>query len=157
MDSGFGGAPTMAQLQTLLSNGAPPPEANVPAAGTGGMAARDDHKHPRLSSATVQSLDANGEAAITFTRAFAAMPAVICLLYEASDAQPVVFKVKAWTKDAQGNYTGCTIKGYRSSILPALSGIALLTGLITALANYNVFGGSAAGAQFCCLAVQPSS
>jgi hypothetical protein len=65
--------------------------------------------------------------------------------------------VKAWTKDASGNYTGCTIKGARASLLPALSGIALLTGLVTALANYNVFGGSAAGAQFCCLAVQPSS
>jgi hypothetical protein len=75
-DVGFGGVVSMATLQTLLSNGAPPPEANTPAPGTGGMAARDDHKHPRLSSATVQSLDANGEAVVSFTRAFAAMPAV---------------------------------------------------------------------------------
>jgi hypothetical protein len=156
-DFGFGGAPTMAQLQALLSNDAPPAEANTPVPGTGGMAARDDHKHPRLSSATVQILDGNGEAVITFTRNFAAMPAVTCLLYEASDAQPVVFKVKTWAKDTQGNYTGCTIRGARASILPALSGIALLTGLVSALANYNVFGGSAAGAQFCCLAIQPSS
>jgi hypothetical protein len=121
------------------------------------MASRDDHKHPRLSSATVQTLDANGEAVVAFTRSFAALPAVTCLLYESSDAQPVVFKVKAWTRDAQNNYTGCTIKGVRSSILPSLSGVTLLTGLIAALANFNVFGGSAAGAQFCCLAIQPSN
>lgn len=149
--------PTMVQLQALLSNTPPPGEAVAPAPGSGSMASRDDHKHPRLSSATVQTLNASGEAVIVFTRSFTAMPAVQCLLYELADNQPVVFKVKTWTQDAQGNYIGCTIKGVRSSILPALSGITLLTGLITALANFNVFGGSAAGAQFCCLAIQPSS
>lgn len=157
-DFGFGGsAPTMAQLQTLLTNDAPPPEATNPAAGTGGMAARDDHKHPRLTSATVQVLDGTGAATVLFTRAFAALPAVTCLLYEATSAQPVVFKVKGWVQDANGNYTGCQVQGYRASVLPALSGIGLLTGLVTALANYNVFGGSAAGAQFCCIALQPSN
>jgi len=157
MDVGFGGAPTMAQLQALLTNTAPVPEAVAPAVGAGQRAARDDHKHERLTSATVQVLDTQGVATVTFTRTFASLPAVTCLLYEASDAQPVVFKVKGWIKDASGNYTGCIVQGYRASILPALSGIALLTGLITALANYNVFGGSAAGAQFCCIALQPSA
>ena len=157
-DFGFGGGvPTMAQLQTLLSNDAPPPEATSPVAGKAGMAARDDHQHPRLTSATVQTLDSQGAATVMFTRAFAALPAVTCLLYEATNAQPVVFKVKGWVQDQAGNYTGCTVQGYRASILPALSGIGLLTGLITALASYNVFGGSAAGAQFCCIALQPSS
>lgn len=47
--------------------------------------------------------------------------------------------------------------GLTSAILPSLSGIGLLTGLITALSNLNVFGGSAAGAQFCCIALQPSA
>lgn len=150
-------APSMAQLQALLSNATPPGEAVTPVPGSGGMASRDDHKHPRLSSATVQSLNASGEAVITFTRTFSSMPVVICLLYETADNQPVVFKVKSWTQDAQNNYTGCTIKGSRASLLPALSGITLLAGLITALANFNVFGGSAAGAQFCCLAIQPSN
>jgi hypothetical protein len=157
MDVGFGSAPTMAQLQTILTSTAPAPEAVTPEAGAGSRAARDDHQHPRLTSATVQALDASGVATVAFTRSFAALPAVTCLLYEASAAQPVVFKVKGWVQDANGNYTGCTVQGYRASILPALSGIALLTGLVGALANYNVFGGSAAGAQFCCIALQPSA
>lgn len=147
----------MAALQALLSNTAPTPEATAPAAGSGGMASRDDHKHPRLSSASVSMLNASGEAAMTFSRSFTAMPAVMCLLIEAADSQPVVFKVKTWTQDAQNNYTGCTIKGSRSSILPALSGILLIGPLISSLANFNVFGGSAAGAQFCCVAIQPSA
>lgn len=157
MDVGFGGAPTMAQLQAILTTAAPVPEAVAPAVGSGQRAARDDHKHERLTSATVQVLDTNGAATVTFTRSFASLPAVTCLLYEASAAQPVVFKVKDWVKDAGGNYIGCNVMGYRASILPALSGIGLLTGLVSALANYNVFGGSAAGAQFCCIALQPSA
>lgn len=150
-------AVSMVQLQALLSNNAPPAETVSPAAGAGGMASRDDHKHPRLSSATVATLNASGEATVTFTRLFAAMPVVICTLYEAADNQPVVFKVKSWTQDANGNYTGCTVKGARSATLPAMAGLTLVTGVISALANFNVFGGSAAGAQFCCLALQPST
>ena len=157
-DFGFGGsAPTMAQLQAILTNTVPAPEAVTPEAGAGSRAARDDHQHPRLTSATVQALDANGVATVSFTRTFAALPAVTCLLYEASNAQPVVFKVKSWVQDANNNYIGCVVQGARASLLPALSGIALLTGIITALANYHVFGGSAASAQFCCIALQPSS
>lgn len=157
MDFGFGGAPTMVQLQALLSNDAPLPEAVQPSAGSTGMAAREDHKHPRLTSATVQTLDGSGVATVMFTRSFASLPAVTCLLYEATAAQPVVFKVRGWVQDAGGSYTGCQAQGVRASLLPSLSGIGLLTGLITALSNLNVFGGSAAGAQFCCIALQPST
>lgn len=144
-------------MQDILGDSTPSTEIVTGAAGTAAMASRDDHKHPRVSSATVQVLDASGVATVTFTRTFTALPAVTCLLYEASSAQPVVFKVRNWVQDGNGNYTGCVIQGYRASILPALGGIALLTGLVTALANYNVFGGSAAGAQFCCIALQPST
>lgn len=157
MDSGFSTPVSMATLQALLSNDPPPSETVSPLAGAGGMASREDHRHPRLSSATIQTLNASSEATITFSRTFSTMPAVVCLLYEASDSQPVVFKVKSWTQDAQGNYTGCVIRGFRSSILPSLSGILLIGPLISALASFNVFGGSAAGAQFCCLAIQPSA
>lgn len=157
MDSGFSAPVTMEALQRLLANDPPVSEANAPAVGIAGMAAREDHKHPRLSSATQSTLNASSEAVLTFTRVFSAMPVVTCLLYENADAQPVVFKVKSWTQDGQGNYTGCTVKGYRASILPALSGILLVGPLISALANFNVFGGSAAGAQFCCLALMPST
>jgi len=121
------------------------------------MAARDDHKHPRISSATVGVLGANGEATVVFTRSFPVIPAVACLLFESADSQPVIFKVKTWARDAQLNYTGCVIKGYRSATLPSMSGVVLVTGVIAALSNFNVFSGNANGAQFCCLAILPSA
>lgn len=143
-------APNLPQLQALLSNNAPPSETVAPAAGAGSMASRDDHKHPRLSSAIVSVLGAAGEVDITFTRQFTAMPAVVCLLIEMPDNQPVVFKVKNWIMNGP-NYAGCTIKGYRMQTLP--SPLTLLTQLI----SFNIVGGVAVGAQFCCLAIQPSS
>lgn len=157
MDAGIGVAITQEQLQQILTNIAPSSEAVAAGPGTGNMASRDDHKHPRLSSATVSTLNASSEATLSFSRAFTTVPCVQCLLIEAADNQPVVFKVKSWVQDAQNNYTGCVIRGYRSSILPSLSGILLIGPLISSLANYNVFGGSASGAQFCCLAIQPSN
>lgn len=155
-DSGFATQVTPEQMRVLLTDQAPAPEAVAALPGSGQQASRDDHKHPRLTSATIQTLDASGLASITFTRSFTSLPAVTCLLYESSDAQPVVFKVKSWTV-VNSIYTGCVIQGYRSSILPALSGILLIGPLISALANFNVFGGSASGAQFCCIALQPSA
>lgn len=156
MDSGFS-LPLAQQLGAFFGNDAPRAEAVNPTPGEAPLVAREDHRHPRLTSATVQTLGQNGEATVDFTRTFAALPAVTCLLYETTPGQPVVFKVKGWVQDASGAYTGCVVQGVRASVLPALSGIALLTGLVTALANYNVFGGSAAGAQFCCIALQPST
>lgn len=140
-----------------LSDSMPAPEKTEPVPGNNDQGARSDHSHPRLTSATIQSLGTDGTVQVAFTRQFSAMPAVACLLYETTDAQPVVFKLKTWVRDGNGNYTGCVIQGYRSSILPALSGILLLGNLISSLANYNVFGGSAAGAQFCCIVLQPSN
>lgn len=156
MDSGFSSSPA-AVAQALLGDQTPSSEGVAAAPGVASLASRVDHKHERLTSATVQTLNAQGEVAIAFTRLFAAKPTVTCTLYEAADNQPVIFKVKTWTQDGGGNYTGCTIKGYRSSILPSLSGVTLLTGLITALTNFNVFGASAAGAEFSCIALQVSS
>lgn len=157
MDSGFATSVTQEQLRNILTNTAPVAEGVSPQPGMGTMASRDDHMHPRLSSATVGTLDSNARATVTFTRAFTNTPCVQCLLVENADAQPVVFKVESWVKDANGNFTGCVLRGYRSSVLPALSGVLLIGPVISALANYNVFGGSAANAQFCCLAIQPSN
>lgn len=143
-------SPSLPQLQGILSNSAPPTEAVAAAPGSGDLAARDDHKHPRLSSATVNTLGGNGEVTINFTRKFTAMPAVQCLLIEAADNQPVVFKVKSWIMDGT-DYIGCVIKGYRMQTLPSV------IGLVGALVNFNMAAGNPAGAQFCCLAIQPSS
>jgi len=155
-DSGFATNVTMEQLRQILTNQPPVREGVVPDAGMGTAASRDDHIHPRLSSATVATLDGNARATVTFTRSFATMPCVQCLLVEGADSQPVVFKVESWVMTG-AQYTGCVLRGYRSSVLPALSGILLIGPLISTLANYNVFGGSAANAQFCCLAIQPSN
>lgn len=155
VDSGFQ-LPIGTAVLAILSDQPPATEAVSPAAGAAALASRSDHKHERLTSATVQVLDGTGAATVTFTRAFAALPAVTCLLYEATTGQPVVFKVESWVMTG-ANYTGCVVRGYRASVLPSLSGILLIGPLLTALANYNVFGGSAAGAQFCCIALQPSA
>lgn len=64
-----------------------------------------------------------------------------------------------------GDYTGCVIKGYRSQRLPQLgvvSGIltAVITGvnaLVSTLKNYDVFAGSAAGAEYSLIALQTSA
>lgn len=157
VDSGFATMVTDEQLQRVLSSNKPVPEGVDPSVGQSDKASRGDHVHPRLSSATVAALDAAGTATVMFTRPFSTTPCVQCLLVENADAQPVIFKVQSWVKDSSGNFTGCVLKGYRSSILPALSGILLIGPLLTALGNYNVFGGSAANAQFCCLAIQPSN
>lgn len=156
MDSGFATSVTIEQLRQILTNQAPPQEGVTAVAGAGNAASRDDHIHPRLSSATVSALDANAKATVMFTRTFATTPCVQCLLVEQADGQPVIFKVESWVMSGS-NFAGCVLKGYRSSVLPALSGILLIGPLISTLANYNVFGGSAANAQFCCLAIQPSN
>lgn len=140
----------------MLSSINPVSEKTAPSPGDMEVGARSDHVHPRLTSATMHNLGETGEATVTFTRPFAGLPAVTCLLYEATNSQPVVFKVKDWVRNGDA-YTGCTIQGFRASLLPALSGVLLIGPLITALANYNVFGGSAAGAQFCCIALHPSN
>ena len=156
MDSGFATNVTDEQLRRLLTNSPPVREGVTPDVGVGQTASRDDHIHPRLSSATVAQLDGNARATVTFTRSFTTTPCVQCLLVEGADSQPVVFKVESWVMTG-ALFTGCVLRGYRSSVLPALSGILLVGPLISALANYNVFGGSAANAQFCCLAIQPSN
>jgi hypothetical protein len=150
-DFGFGGMPSMTQLRTLLTNTSPAPEAVAAATGAGQYAARDDHKHERLSSVTVQTLGANGDQTITFTRSFASMPGVICTAYKASDNLPVTFEVKSWVQDAQGNYTGCVIHGSKAQTLPTV--IALLSALV----GFNIFAGNAVGTQFSCIAIQASN
>lgn len=133
-----------------LADSAPPAEATAANAGSGGQGSRWDHQHPRLTSVGTGTLNASGEATVSFTRTFDAMPGMTCFLVEAADNPPVMFKVKSWVQDGNGKYTGCVIKGYRGLLLPAS-----LT-LVTALASFNVFAGVASGAAFTYIAVQQS-
>lgn len=54
-------------------------------------------------------------------------------------------------------YTGCTIKGSRAQLLPALTSIILIGPLISALQNFDVLGGSASGVEVSVIAIQPSN
>lgn len=134
----------------LLSSEVPSGEVTDGSAGSEGMAPRADHRHPRLTSAGVYTLAANSKATVTFTRLFTSKPAVVCLLVESADNQPVIFKVESWVQDGSLNYTGCVVRGYRSVVLPQ-NLVSLLLGAV-----FNLFGGTAASAEFCCIALMPS-
>lgn len=136
--------------QTPLSSTAPNPEATSATAGAGQAASRDDHMHPRLTSATNGTLNASNEATIVFTRSFSAMPSIDFTYIESADNPPVMFKVKQWTQDGNGNYTGCVCKGYRGQVIPQNLATLLLS------AVFNPFSGSATGVQFTCIALQQS-
>jgi hypothetical protein len=138
-----------------LANMTPLSEATAATAGTTQMAARPDHVHPRLTSASTGLLNASGEATVTFTRTFSSKPSV-CLLYaEAADGQPVVFKVKSWLGAGgaawtSGDYTGCVIKGYRAQTIPT-NLVSLLLGGV-----FNLFAASASGVEYSIIVLQAS-
>jgi hypothetical protein len=137
-----GAAPLSDNMPITESSGAP---------GGAGTASRGDHTHPRLSSATSGTLNASGEATITFTRSFAVMPCIDFTYIESADNPPIVFKVKIWVQDGGSNYIGCIAKGYRGQVIPQ-NLVSLLVGAV-----FNVFGGSATGIPFTCIALQPSA
>lgn len=137
-------------MSSILSDALPPAEAVAATAGATALASRDSHRHPRLTSATNETLGASGETTVTFTRTFAAMPVLACMLIEGANNQPVMFKVKSWVQDGSLNYTGCVIKGYRAQTVPQNLATLLLGGV------FDLFNGSAVGAQFACIALQAS-
>jgi len=128
----------------------PSAEANAPAAGTAPAVSRYDHKHQRLTSSTVGTLNSSGEATVTFTRAFATKPSWTIEYEEAADNPPIIFKVKSWVMSGS-DYTGCVIKGYRSTTIP--------TNLVTLLLGgvFNLFNGSANGVSYSAIMVASSS
>lgn len=142
-----GGAPI------AFASSAPLPEATSATAGAQTQAARGDHVHPRLTSTTVQSTAADGTATIVFTRTFpiAKKPGVVLTAYDAN-AQPITFQVTAFQTDAGvNNYTGCTIKAYRSQTIPQNLATLLLG------AVFNLFGGTVGVTEFSCVAIMASN
>lgn len=130
--------------------------------------AKADHQHPRLTSTTYATLGPGGQATVTFTRSFVNKPGINLTETDATaSSQPLVLRSLGWVQDAQGLYTGVTIQGSRAQLLPSLtllSGtLSLLTqvvtgvnSLVTALTNYNIFGGNAVGATVSVIAVARS-
>lgn len=137
-------------LAAMFSDQAPIREATLAIPGSQPKASRGDHQHPRLTSASWNVTDANGEATFTFTRAFAAKPTIDLSYEEATNNQPCIFKVKSWVVNANGEYTGMVAKGYRLQTLP--STITLLGSLV----NFSVSINAPAGINVSCIAVQVS-
>lgn len=131
-----------------------PPAESAGAVGAVAAAAKEDHSHPRLTSATIVALDGGGVATVPFTRTFTARP-VIGLAAINPVGRVVALEVTGYTM-AGPLFTGCTIRGVRQQLLPALSGILLIGPLIGALSNFDIFGGSAAGIEVCVIALMPS-
>lgn len=128
----------------------------------------EGHQHPRLTSTTYATLAANGQATVPFSRTFVNKPGLnLTETDAASGSQPLVLRGLTWVTDANGLYTGVVISGARAQMLPTiapLSGtLTLVTGVVSAvntqmsqLTNYNIFGGSAAGATVSVIAVARS-
>ena len=129
-----------------LADMPPNAEARLATPGAGSSASRMDHQHPRLTSAATQTLNASSEATLVFTRLFDSKPSMVYNYEESAEGQPIVFKTKSWTTDANGKYTGCVVKAYRGSLVSiAVLGVGV-----------NAFGGSASGVTFSYIALQSS-
>lgn len=113
--------------------------------------ARADHQHPRLTSATIATLDGANTATVNFTRTFAVEPSIDLTPIAPGGTQPVILQVDSWIQDGGGLYTGCVIRGYRMNTLPAT-----IT-LLTALVNFSVSSGSASGVRVSVIALQNSA
>ncbi|WP_311269749.1 hypothetical protein [Sphingobium sp. WCS2017Hpa-17] len=162
----------------------PMPEAVGGAAGIEGTKVSGaGHQHPRLTSTTgPKSADptshviaASGLATVTFTRTFDLPPGLVfCEVPPATGsmpAQPATFRVESWVREVMtptpsGKYIGCVVRGWRSQALPTLNALSLtailtavvsgVNGIVSALTGYNVFGASASGTAFTCIAVARS-
>jgi len=133
----------------VIGDATPKPEETMPIVGDTMAAARENHVHPRITSVTQGTLNASGEATITFTLPFTAMPFCSFSYVELADNAPINFKVKSWVM-TNGKYTGCVVKAYRGQPLP--NNILTLLSLV----SFNVFGGSAYNVVFTCMAIPQS-
>lgn len=121
------------------------------------MYARADHQHPRLTSATIVTLDSNGLATVAFTRSFPVEPSVDLTPIAPGGTQPVALQVDSWVMTG-ADYTGCIVKGFRgqSTTLAAVTvvGISVAVGSQTV----NPFSAPAAsGVRVSVIALQTST
>lgn len=170
------GGVSLDQVQALVAAAVPQPATTTPASETTGgnvgtdptQYAQKGHQHPRLTSTTYATLDGSGQATITFSRTFFNKPGLnLTETDAATGSQPLVLRGITWQRDVNGLYTGVTIQGQRAQMLPTINPLSgtltlvtqVVTGvnaLVTALTNYNVFGGNAAGATVSVIAIARS-
>ena len=108
------------------------------------------------------TLDATGHQTVMFSRTFSKEPGLTGMAIE--DNTNAVPRVKArrglkadgstWA-EGQGVIAGAYLYADRARALPALSGLVLLTPVITALANFLPYE-AAANARFALIAVEAS-
>lgn len=134
-----------------LATTPPPTEANVAVTGGGTRAARNDHRHERISSAQWGVTGANGEATINLSRVFSTKPTIDIAYEELTDNPPCIPKVKTWITNANGEYVGVVVKLYRIQLLPS----TILT--LGGLANFNVTVNATAGIPVSVITLQPSA
>lgn len=150
-------------LMPLPAVAAPAAERTAPTAGSGDRYSRDDHAHPRLTSVTTGTVVAGNTATVMFTRAFAnepgmdyqeLPPSANTVTPDAADtaaqAQPTMSKVVSWVKDANGNFTGCTLRIWKAQTVPQNLATLLLGGV------FNLFAASVVGTRFSLIAVARS-
>lgn len=141
------------------------PMAERATASVGAQTARfalEDHQHPRLTSVTTGSIASGNTAVVAFTRSFSAEPGIDYIELPptpttttpvagdlAATAQPTACKVVAWTMDGV-NYTGCTIRVFKSQTIPQ-NLVTLLLGAV-----FNLFGASVVGTRFSLIAIARS-
>ncbi|MEO7468534.1 MAG: hypothetical protein ABIV36_16080 [Sphingobium limneticum] len=166
----------LAATVPVIANEVPQPETTGGQAGLEGMKVLGaKHQHPRLTSTTKATIAAGSTVQIAFTRTFVNSPGITCTEVPPDtgimSANPATFRVESWVREVMaptpsGAYTGCVIKVWRSRPLPTMAPLSLtailtavVTGvnaLIAALTNYDIFGASAVGTTFSCIAVQRS-
>ncbi len=110
---------------------------------------RDDHQHPRLTSTTMATIGPANTVTVTFTRNFINAPGIVFTEINGAATQPAVFKVESWVMTGS-LYTGCVVRAYRSQTVPQ----NLVNLLLSAV--FNIFGASASGTVFSCIAVARS-
>ncbi|WP_370309304.1 hypothetical protein [Sphingobium abikonense] len=139
-----------------------------------GRFALEDHQHPRLTSTTIGTIGGSGTATISFTRSFTKEPGMVITEIPGTlppQSMPATFKVESWVREVMtptpsGAYIGCVVRCWRGQLLPTMNQVSvasLLSGVIgglntviAALTGFNVFGASANGTAFSCIAVQRS-
>lgn len=148
-----------------FSNVQPKAEGGSPALGAVQMIPYADHIHPRLTATAKGTLDASGNATVTFTQAFDAEPGVTVTSVDVKAGGKPVPRFDITFTLTAGKYTGCTVYGERQRPLPTLAqasgGLlgALVTSVNAVLAPLSGFLPTepAAGAGFSLIAVKTSA
>ncbi|MGX5775447.1 hypothetical protein [Methylorubrum zatmanii] len=122
------------------ANATPPETGTKGAAGTKPEYARADHTHEVRARRKRVALGTDGTAKWVFDKPFGTKPIIVCSPEDDGGLPVVCVSVKgSWTQDANGLWTGVTVKGVRAQNIPQNLVNLLLGGV------FNLFAGTASG------------